>query len=100
MGWAKAQKLEGRNTKQGLIGVLVQNNIAAMVEVNCETDFVARNKQFQEFVDTVLKACLTYVSSMQTNNGLSKVGFNFCFKFYKQLTVFVFFLRLTLVQIH
>lgn len=79
MGWAKAQKLEGRNTKQGLIGVLIQNNIAAMVEVNCETDFVARNKQFQEFVDTVLKACLNHVSSMQTNNGLSKVGSHFQF---------------------
>lgn len=75
MGWAKAQKLEGRNTKQGLVGVLVQNNIAAMVEVNCETDFVARNKAFQQFIDVVLKACVNHVSSMPKDDALSKVKF-------------------------
>ena len=38
--------VQGRNTTQGLLGVLVQENSAAMVELNCETDFVARNKKF------------------------------------------------------
>lgn len=67
-------KLEGRNTKQGLVGVLVQNNIGAMVEVNCETDFVARNNTFQEFVDSVARACCQHVSEMPTNDKLSKVN--------------------------
>ena len=38
--------LQGRNTAQGLLGLRVQENVAAMVELNCETDFVARNKKF------------------------------------------------------
>ena len=43
-GWSKAQKLEGRNTTQGLIGMFVEGNCGAMVELNCETDFVAKNR--------------------------------------------------------
>lgn len=73
MGWSKATKLEGRSTKQGLVGVLVNRNIGAMVEVNCETDFVARNETFQEFVQTVTQACAKHVSEMPTNDTLSKV---------------------------
>lgn len=73
MGWSKATKLEGRVTKQGLVGVIVQNNIGAMVEVNCETDFVARNKAFQQFVESVSIACIKHVSNMPTNDVFSKV---------------------------
>lgn len=76
MGWSKAMKLEGRNTQQGLVGVLVKKNIGAMVEVNCETDFVARNNTFQQFVDTVTRACCHHVSEMPTNDVLSKVKKN------------------------
>jgi len=76
LGWAKATKLEGRVTKQGLVGVIVQNNIGAMVEVNCETDFVARNKSFQEFVESVSIACMNHVSSMPMNDVFSKVEFD------------------------
>lgn len=74
MGWSKATKLEGRTTKQGLVGVLVNRNIGAMVEVNCETDFVARNETFQEFVQTVTQACAKHVAEMPTNDTLSKVN--------------------------
>ncbi|XP_053150981.1 elongation factor Ts, mitochondrial isoform X2 [Hemicordylus capensis] len=49
-GWSKASKLEGRKTKEGLIGLLQEGNSAVMVEVNCETDFVARNAKFQYLV--------------------------------------------------
>lgn len=73
LGWSKATKLEGRITKQGLVGVMVQKNIGAMVEVNCETDFVARNKTFQQFVESVSIACIQHVSKMPTNDILSKV---------------------------
>lgn len=57
-GWAKAQKLQGRNTSQGLLGVLLTANTAAMVEVNCETDFVARNGQFVSLLKQVAESCL------------------------------------------
>jgi elongation factor Ts len=50
-GIATAQKRSGRATNQGYIAVYVHpgSKLAAMVEVNCETDFVARNDKFQEF---------------------------------------------------
>jgi elongation factor Ts len=45
-----------------------------MVEVNCETDFVARNKTFQALVDTVANACLKFaVSKQNTGSSLVKV---------------------------
>lgn len=76
MGWSKATKLEGRNTTQGLVGVLVRNNIGAMVEVNCETDFVARNQSFQKFVQTASAACLRYVAQLEADSHLTKHGLN------------------------
>jgi len=57
-GWAKAQKLQGRNTTQGLMGVKVKGNTAALVELSCETDFVARNSKFIRILDTVAASCL------------------------------------------
>jgi elongation factor Ts len=50
-GSATAQKRAGRATNQGYIAVYVHpgSKLAAMVEVNCETDFVARNEKFHEF---------------------------------------------------
>jgi translation elongation factor EF-Ts len=74
LGWAKATKLEGRPTAQGLVGVAVNKNIATIVEVNCETDFVARNKTFQTLVDSVANACLKFaVSKQTTGSSLTKV---------------------------
>lgn len=73
LGWAKAVKLQGRITQQGLIGVIVQKNIGAMVEVNCETDFVARNSVFQQFVESASMACIQHVSKLPTNDLLSKI---------------------------
>ncbi|CAA9995533.1 unnamed protein product [Nesidiocoris tenuis] len=58
LGWSKATKLEGRATAQGLIGLALKNNVGVMVEVNCETDFVARNKTFQSLVELVTSSCL------------------------------------------
>ena len=49
-GIAKASKKSDREAKEGLVGSYVHHNgkIAVLVEVNCETDFVARNESFQE----------------------------------------------------
>ena len=49
-GIAKAEKKSGRVAAEGLIGIAAGENSAAVVEVNSETDFVARNDQFQELV--------------------------------------------------
>jgi elongation factor Ts len=47
-GLASLAKKSGRETKDGLIGAYIHNGkIGVMVEVNCETDFVARNPDFQ-----------------------------------------------------
>lgn len=64
-GWDKANKLEGRKTAQGLIGVQVNNAIAVMVEMNCETDFVARNKQFLSLLQTVIDLNLSAAIACQ-----------------------------------
>jgi elongation factor Ts len=49
-GLAKAAKKAGRVAAEGLIGVAVNKALGAVVEVNSETDFVARNGQFQDMV--------------------------------------------------
>jgi elongation factor Ts len=51
-GLAAAAKKAGRTAAEGLVGVEVDANKGAIVEVNSETDFVSRNEQFQEFVRT------------------------------------------------
>jgi elongation factor Ts len=50
-GLASARSKEARETKEGIIGTYVHagSKIAVMVEVNCETDFVARTPAFREF---------------------------------------------------
>lgn len=58
-GLAAAAKKAGRQAAEGLVGVAVQGNRGAAVEVNSETDFVAKNEQFQEFVRTVAELALT-----------------------------------------
>jgi elongation factor Ts len=52
-GQAKAEKKAGRIAAEGLCRVIVEGNTAAVVEVNSETDFVAKNEEFQNFVQAV-----------------------------------------------
>ena len=52
-GKSKAAKKSGRIAADGLIGVVVKGDVGAMVEINSETDFVARNDQFQGMVRQV-----------------------------------------------
>jgi elongation factor Ts len=49
-GLAKAAKKSGRVAAEGLIGIVAEGKTGAVVEVNSETDFVARNDQFQDLV--------------------------------------------------
>jgi elongation factor Ts len=58
-GLAAAAKKAGRVAAEGLVGVTIKGDSGALVEVNAETDFVARNEEFQKFVDTVGGVALT-----------------------------------------
>ena len=53
-GQAKAEKKAGRIAAEGIVKTVVKDNKAAIVEVNSETDFVAKNDEFQGFVETVV----------------------------------------------
>ncbi|ETZ04624.1 MULTISPECIES: translation elongation factor Ts [Holospora] len=54
-GIAKAVKKQDRKTAKGLITSYAKGGFGALLELNCETDFVARNERFQEFVTALLK---------------------------------------------
>ncbi|MPC16233.1 Elongation factor Ts, mitochondrial [Portunus trituberculatus] len=54
-GWEKATKLSGRSTTQGLVGIHIDGQSGVLVEVNCETDFVARNEKFAALVSQVTR---------------------------------------------
>lgn len=57
-GLASAAKKAGRVAAEGLVGVAVQGTKGAAVEVNSETDFVAKNDQFQAFVRSVTQLAI------------------------------------------
>ena len=57
-GLAAAQKKSSRTAAEGLVGVAVEGTKGVAVEVNSETDFVAKNEQFQDFVRTATQVAL------------------------------------------
>jgi elongation factor Ts len=56
-GLARAAKKASRVAAEGLVGTVADGKQAAMIELNSETDFVARNEQFQALVSRVAKYC-------------------------------------------
>ena len=52
---AKAGKLAGRTAAEGVLAYAINGNVGALVEVNCETDFVAKDAGFVEFANFVAK---------------------------------------------
>jgi len=64
-GIAKADKKAGRTAAEGLIGIIAGDAKAAMVEVNSETDFVARNGEFQALVANIAKVALDNGASVE-----------------------------------
>lgn len=58
-GLSKAAKKSGRTAAEGLVAVAKSGTSAAVVEINAETDFVARNDQFQGFVKKAAELALT-----------------------------------------
>ena len=68
-GLAAAAKKAGRIAADGLIGVAAAGPRGAMVEVNAETDFVARNEQFQGFVKAVAAVALAGEGELEALKG-------------------------------
>jgi elongation factor Ts len=101
-GLAKAAKKAGRVAAEGLIGIAVAGQKGAIVEVNSETDFVARNQQFQSLVkmiaDTALAsgADVAAISAAKVGNetvadaiasAVATIGENMTLRRAEQLTV-------------
>ncbi|XP_014674856.1 PREDICTED: elongation factor Ts, mitochondrial-like [Priapulus caudatus] len=72
-GWSKATKLQGRTTRQGLVGIVLEKNLGVIVEVNCETDFVARNDKFRGLVASAAKSALKHCRWTPVNGPLVRV---------------------------
>jgi len=68
-GLAAAAKKSGRIAAEGLVGVASAPLKAAIVEVNAETDFVARNETFQDFVATVAQTALAIGDDLDAINA-------------------------------
>ena len=68
-GLSAAAKKSGRVAAEGLVGVATGPQVGAMVEVNAETDFVARNEQFQNFVAEVAGLVLSVGDDIEVLKG-------------------------------
>ena len=74
-GIAKAVKKAGRIAAEGLSKVVVKGNKACVVEINSETDFVAKNEQFLTLVDTIANALVDAgVKTVEEANAVSVNG--------------------------
>jgi elongation factor Ts len=69
-GLAKAAKKSGRVAAEGLVGVAVRGEVGVVVEVNSETDFVARNTDFQALVRGVLAVALDHAPDVDAAKTL------------------------------
>ena len=65
-GLSAVEKKSGRVAAEGLIGVTVNINQGALIEINSETDFVARNELFQDFVKTCSYLSLSSKEDIET----------------------------------
>jgi elongation factor Ts len=69
-GLATASKKAGRVTAEGAVAAYVDGNVGVLVEVNCETDFVGRNENFQNFAKDVAKVIAgSKANSVEELNG-------------------------------
>lgn len=101
-GMAKAAKKEGRIAAEGITKMLVDGNQAVILEVNSETDFVAKNEKFIEFVnklaDVIMKSDATDMESalaLTTEDGtvsdmvaaaVAQIGEKISFRRFTRLT--------------
>ena len=90
-GLSVAAKKAGRVAAQGLVGVKADGKKGAIVELNSETDFVAKNTEFQEFlshvVDTVLADGDLEAEKAALTNLIAKIGENMSLRRTQALSV-------------
>ena len=74
-GIAKAQAKSSRIAAEGLASVIVEGNKAVILEVNCETDFVAKGERFHKLVDDTAKETLAngYASIEEAKTGVAQL---------------------------
>ena len=71
-GISKAAKKADRIAAEGLVNILINGNKAVVIEVNSETDFVAKNDEFKELINTISNALInSNVSSVEEALKLS-----------------------------
>ena len=101
-GISKAAKKADRIAAEGVAAILVNGNDAAIIEVNSETDFVAKNAEFKELVDEILNAVISgnaktveEALELPTNNGTvnelivnktAKIGEKLSFRRFEKIT--------------
>jgi elongation factor Ts len=73
-GLSKAAKKASRVAAEGLVGVAVEGSRGAVVEVNSETDFVARNDKFQSMVGQIAKLALKANGSVEALRAMQYAG--------------------------
>lgn len=74
-GLATAAKKEGRIAAEGVVDILKEGSVTAMIEVNSETDFVAKNDTFKEFVKGLLRTVIaTRPASVEELAGKTFAG--------------------------
>ena len=74
-GISTAQKKSERSASDGLITIVNNKNSAAIVEINSETDFVARNSDFQDFCKKIGAIILSEkIKTIDELNGIKKVN--------------------------
>jgi elongation factor Ts len=90
-GMADAQKKSGRVTKEGAIAMRTDGKVGAIIEMNCETDFVAKGPDYQALVKTVLdKAFSSQLGSLESANEqlvkpmVGKLGENMALRRYER----------------
>lgn len=101
-GISKAAKKESRIAAEGLADIVVEGNKAIILEVNSETDFVAKNEEFKNFMkvvsETILKSDVTTMEEameLETENGkisdylvslVAKIGEKISFRRFEVVT--------------
>ena len=87
-GLTTAQKKAGRPTKEGLVAIFEEDTAAAMVEIQCETDFCSRNDEFRSMVADIVKMVYSHgdgpveVTDEMTKcmgDALAKIGENMAY---------------------
>ncbi len=73
-GLSSAVKKSGRITSEGVVSVFIDGKKATIVEVNSETDFVARNQKFQDFAAALTKGALGFGSDVEKYKATNFVG--------------------------